>query len=73
MLPSQIIVALASAFLGWVMVRLGVGAALVGIHLVMEGNRWAVLLAFPAAASMTLAVFAVSNAAQGLSGRRPGG
>ncbi|MFA7250142.1 MAG: hypothetical protein WC273_10985 [Dehalococcoidia bacterium] len=70
MIPGRFFLALTSVFVGWLMVRLSVGAALVGVHLVLDGNAWAVLMAVPAAAGIALAISAVSSGAQVLLGPR---
>jgi hypothetical protein len=72
-MSAQLLIALVLAFLGWLMVRLGVGAVLVGGNLLFDGNAWALLLLLPAAAGLAVGAFAVRSAVEALYGRGPAG
>ena len=73
MIPLQPFTVLVMATLGWLMLRVGVGAALVGGRLFLDGNAWAPLLLLPAVAGLALGASASRSAVQALYRRGPGG
>lgn len=59
--------ALMAAFfvlIGWLMIKLGLGALLVGGYQLYLGNLWAALLVLPAAAGLFLGISAARSASE---------
>ena len=69
-MPSHVFYSMVLVVLAWLMLRVGVGAAIVGGFMFFDGNRWALVLIVPAAVGTRLAVLAAQYALQGY-GRGP--
>ena len=73
MIEARPFFVLVFAVLGWLMLRVGIGAAVLGGWMLFHGNGWALLLFVPAAAGIALGIYAVDQAVQRLAGRGPAG